>query len=148
MLKNIWFHSFHSFIHVKKFSHSRTGGGVLYECMLTVCWPTMMILWWSGWHQVTVPLLGGAWQNPRLGVVSLFISGASVDVLLSTVVVLSPLSLTAQTGSHSCVCQTGNYHQGCCPILCNFVRHSSNYTKFSIVGRVLLAKLAQERYRN
>ena len=101
------------------------------------------MLWWSGWHQVTVLLLGGAWQNPRLGVVSMFISGAGVDVVVSTLVVLCPVSPTAQTGSHSCVCQTGNYHQGCCPILCNFVQHSSNYTKFSIVGRVL-DKVAQD----
>ena len=96
----------------------------------------------------SVQLLGGAWQNPRLGVVSLFIPGAGVDVLVSTVVVLSQVSPTAQTESHSCVCQTGNYHQGCCPVLCNFGQHSSNDTKFSIVGRVLLAKLVQERRFN
>ena len=95
----------------------------------------------------SVPLLGGAWQNPRLGVVSLFIPGAGVDVLVSTVVVLSQVSPTHRLRA-TAVCQTGNYHQGCCPILCNFGQHSSNDTKFSIVGRVLLAKLVQERRFN
>ena len=42
---------------LQKSSHRRTG--VLYaDCVLT-----LHKIWWSGRRQVTVPLLGGAWQN-------------------------------------------------------------------------------------
>ena len=67
-----------------------------------VCWlraDPPWCSWWSGRHQVTVPLLGGAgqdWADPRLGVDSLFlVAGAGVDVLVSTVV-LSLVSPSAQ----------------------------------------------------
>ena len=124
-------------------------------CIQTLCWPSTM-LWWSGQRQVIVPLLevpnkiiGSTqqncslqdWSNPRLGVISLFlVAGAGVDGLV-LIVVLSLVPSTAQivgTKEPWLCLPTGNYHQGCRPIMCKFIQHSSNYTK---LGKDILIKV-------
>ena len=69
--------------------------------MPTVCWPSMM-LWWSGRHQVTVPLLGGARQNCCYQTELSWCWWAGIN----SGVVPGSTSRT-NSGNHGCVCQQG-----------------------------------------
>ena len=102
-------------------------------CMMTVCWPSIMLwammIWATSGDSLAVgrfltKLLLPDWSDRRLGVVSLLlVAGAGVDVLVSTVF-LSLVSPTKSDGNHGCVCQQVRR------ILCKFGQYSSNYTKW------------------